>query len=106
MHAAYYTRTGLAREVLEIGDIEMPAPAPGEVRVRVHASGINPSDTKKRAGAPGRAIKEARVIPHCDGAGVIEEIGEGVDPTFWLRAIQREGQQNRREIVVLKRFCL
>lgn len=79
MRAAFYRSTGPAAEVIEIGDIACPEPAPGEVRVRVHASGINPSDTKRRAGWRGAAMAHDWVIPHVDGAGVVEAVGEGVD---------------------------
>lgn len=56
-----------------------PAPGPGEVRVRVTVSGINPGDTKKRGDWVGSGLPYPRVIPHSDGAGTIDAIGEGVD---------------------------
>lgn len=80
MKAAWYERFGPASEVLELGEMATPDPAPGEVLVRVHATGINPSDVKLRAGArPGATMAYPRCIPHSDGAGVIEAVGEGVD---------------------------
>jgi NADPH2:quinone reductase len=79
--AAWYERKGPAREVLQVGEMPMPQPAPGEVRVRVHASAVNPSDTKNRGGARGNtAMPFPRVVPHQDGAGVIDAVGDGVDP--------------------------
>lgn len=78
MRAAWYERNGSAREVLEVGEMPDPVPGHGEVRVRVHASGVNPSDWKARSGS--RPIAHPRVIPHSDGAGVIEKVGEGVPP--------------------------
>ena len=79
MKAAWYERKGPAREVLVLGEIDRPAPAAGEVLVRVRASGVNPSDTKGRGGARGNvAMPWPRIIPHQDGAGVIEAIGPGV----------------------------
>ncbi|MCC5983451.1 MAG: NADPH:quinone reductase [Rhodobacteraceae bacterium] len=78
MRAAFYRRTGPAREVLEIGTLPEPRPATGEVLVRVHASGINPADVKRRAGWGGLAMADDLVVPHCDGAGVIEAVGDGV----------------------------
>ncbi|MEM1274322.1 MAG: NADPH:quinone reductase [Pseudomonadota bacterium] len=79
MQAAVYTRFGAAAEVLEIGELADPEPAPGEVLVRVHASGVNPSDVKLRAGArPGAAMAYPRIVPHSDGAGVVEAVGDGV----------------------------
>ncbi len=79
MRAAYYDRKGPPAEVLSLGDLARPTPAPGEVLVRVRASGINPSDTKGRGGARGNtAMPYPRIVPHQDGAGVIEAVGEGV----------------------------
>jgi len=68
MRAAYYEKNGAAAEVLRVGEVETPRPGPGEVRVRLNTSGINPSDVKSRAGAT-RKIVFPRVIPHSDGAG-------------------------------------
>ncbi|MEO0818950.1 MAG: NADPH:quinone reductase [Pseudomonadota bacterium] len=81
MRAAYYERTGPASAVFQIGEVDTPRPGPGEVLVRVMASGINPSDTKKRAGWMRPPWRFERVIPHSDGAGVIEAAGSGVDRT-------------------------
>ncbi len=80
MRAAYYERNGTARDVLRIGDVDPPQPAPGEVRVRLRTSGVNPSDVKNRAGLT-RKIAFPRVIPHSDGAGEIDCVGEGVSPS-------------------------
>ncbi|MFZ0403162.1 MAG: NADPH:quinone reductase [Pseudolabrys sp.] len=77
MQAAYYERNGPAREVLRIGEIQTPSAGPGEVRVKLAASGVNPSDVKSRQGAT-RKIAFPRVIPHSDGAGVIDDVGDGV----------------------------
>jgi NADPH2:quinone reductase len=76
--AIWYERTGPADEVLEYGGLEAPSPGPGEVLVRVHSSGVNPSDTKKRAGWIGLRMSHPRVIPHSDGSGVVEAVGAGV----------------------------
>ena len=77
MRAAYYEKNGPARDVLQLGDVETPLPGPGEVRVKLATSGVNPSDVKSRAGTT-RKIAFARVIPHSDGAGVIDSVGDGV----------------------------
>jgi NADPH2:quinone reductase len=77
MRAAYYEANGAARQVLRVGEVEPPQPGPGEVRVRLRTSGVNPSDVKSRAGLT-RKIAFPRVIPHSDGAGEIDEVGEGV----------------------------
>jgi len=79
MRQAWYTRTGPAREVLCVGDVPEPVAGPGEVLVRIRASGINPSDHKQRAGFAGPTVPNGRVVPHSDGAGVIEAVGEGVE---------------------------
>ena len=79
MRAAFYETNGTAREVLRVAEMETPEPARGEVRVRLLASGVNPSDVKSRAGLT-RKIAFPRVIPHSDGAGEIERVGEGVSP--------------------------
>ena len=76
MQAAWYERNGNAREVLQVGAMPDPEPRWGEVRVRVHVSGVNPSDWKTRAGY--RRMAGPRVIPHSDGAGVIDRVGDGV----------------------------
>ncbi len=78
MRAGYYEKVGPAAEVLTVGDLPTPTPGPGEVLVRVATSGVNPSDVKSRAGAR-RGMPYPRVIPHSDGAGTIEAVGEGVD---------------------------
>lgn len=78
MLAAWYTRTGPARDVLQVGELETPHAGPGEVRVRLAASGVNPSDVKSRAGLRSRDLPHPRIVPHSDGAGVIDEVGDGV----------------------------
>lgn len=78
MRAAAYDRGGPARDVLTVRDVPMPEPGAGEVLVRVLASGVNPSDVKNRSGA-WTAHPFPRVIPHSDGAGVIEAVGPDVD---------------------------
>jgi NADPH2:quinone reductase len=79
MFASWYDRQGPAADVLHVGDLPDPHPGLGEVRVRVTVSGVNPGDTKKRRGWLGSAMPYARVIPHSDAAGVIDEVGHGVD---------------------------
>jgi NADPH2:quinone reductase len=76
MRAAYYEANGPAREVLKVGEVETPKPGPGEVRVRLVTSGVNPSDVKGRAGS--RKIAWPQLIPHSDGAGAIDAVGDGV----------------------------
>ena len=78
MHAAFYTRQGSASDVIQFGDRPKPAPAAGEVLVRLHTSGVNPSDCKMRRGGGNRPLSAPLIIPHSDGAGVVEAIGDGV----------------------------
>ncbi len=78
VQAAYYTEQGPAAAVLKIGEQATPQPGPGEVRVRLKTSGVNPSDWKTRRGGFGRALTFPLIIPHSDGAGYIDAVGEGV----------------------------
>jgi NADPH:quinone reductase len=95
MKAALYTRTGPAAEVLRVEEIDRPQPGPGEVLVRVRASGLNPTDYKTRSGLTARPI-DGFQVPHQDGAGIIEAVGPGVEPGrvgqrvwLWLAAAGR-----------------
>jgi NADPH2:quinone reductase len=81
MRAAYYEATGPARDVLQLGELPNPEPGPGEVRVRVQWSGVNPSDVKSRAGLRSKLLPFARITPHSDGSGVIDAVGPGVSPS-------------------------
>ena len=77
MRAAYYTHYGAARDVITVGELPDPSPGAGEVRVRIRYSGINPSDCNRRRGIrdrPGYSL----IVPHSDGAGEIDAVGEGV----------------------------
>lgn len=80
MRAAYYERTGPARDVLQVGELPTPEPGTGEVRVRLAWSGVNPSDVKARAGVRSSELPFARIVPHSDGAGTIDAVGDDVDP--------------------------
>jgi NADPH:quinone reductase len=75
MRVVFYEANGPARDVLRVEDVETPNPGPGEVRVRLRTSGVNPSDVKSRGL---RKLAFPRVIPHSDGAGEIEAVGDGV----------------------------
>ncbi len=78
MKAAWFKSFGSAAEVLIVGEQEKPEAANGEVLIRLSTSGVNPSDVKKRAGSSPDLLDEGIVIPHSDGAGIIEAVGEGV----------------------------
>src|SRR5207237_2900600 len=79
MKAAWYDRQGQATDVLRVGEVADPLPGPGEVRVRLRYSGVNPGDVKKRQGWLGSPMPFPRVIPHSDGSGGIDTVGSGVD---------------------------
>jgi NADPH2:quinone reductase len=93
MHAAWFEIFGSAKDVLQLGEIDTPVAGPGEVLVRVHTSGVNPSDVKKRAGSSPNLLDGGPVIPNSDGAGIIEAVGDGVDASrvgerVWLYQAQ------------------
>lgn len=75
MHAAWYTKNGSAHAVLTCGVLPTPEPGPGEVRVRLVTSGVNPSDVKSRQSRP---LADPLIVPHSDGAGFIEAVGSDV----------------------------
>ena len=96
MRAVWYDRQGPAREVLRFGERPTPAPGRGEALVRLKASGINPSDVGMRGGASG-PMAYPLIVPHSDGAGVVEAVGPGVSPTMigkrvWFYNGQRNGR--------------
>jgi NADPH2:quinone reductase len=81
MRAAVYERYGPARDVLRVTEIERPEPGPGEVRVRMRVSGVNPTDWRVRSGSQGGGEPPfPYLVPNQDGAGEIDAVGEGVDP--------------------------
>jgi NADPH2:quinone reductase len=77
--AAWFESFGTPESTLIVGEQPTPVAESGEVLVRLKTSGVNPSDVKKRAGAFPNLLDEGLVIPHSDGAGIIEAVGEGVD---------------------------
>ena len=78
MRAISYSRPG-GPDVLELVERPVPEPGPGEVRVRVAFSGVNPTDWKSRSTAdPGPDGK----TPNQDGSGTIDAVGQGVDPVL------------------------
>jgi NADPH2:quinone reductase len=79
MRAAFYEKTGPAPEVLQVKEVDVPEPGPGQVRVTISFSGINPTDVKTRGSKGPVTINEFQ-IPHHDGGGVIDAVGAGVDP--------------------------
>ncbi|SNT64118.1 NADPH:quinone reductase [Asanoa hainanensis] len=80
MLAAVYRDHGPAAEVLRIEELDTPSPGPGEVRVRVAYSGVNPTDWKTRSGTVAQPRASHLQVPNQDGSGVVDEVGPGVDP--------------------------
>ncbi|MDX8141728.1 NADPH:quinone reductase [Lentzea sp. BCCO 10_0061] len=96
MFASWYDRQGSAAEVLRVGELPDPEPGPGEVRVEVRLSGVNPGDTKKRRGWLGSSMPFPRVVPHSDAAGVVDAVGDGVDKNRLGRRVWVYGAQSYR----------
>src|SRR6201994_4579070 len=96
MKAVWYERTGPAADVLTFGEMPTPVAGPGEVRVRLEASGVNPSDAARRGGSY-RSLEYPRVITNSDGAGIVDQVGSGVTrlrpgQRVWLFNGQRNGR--------------
>jgi len=106
MHTAWYETQGKARDVLTVGTMADPSPGPGEVRIRVAASGVNPGDVKKRQNVFGYGMPYPRVIPHSDGAGHVDLLGQGV-PSDWLgRRVWCYGAQSYRPFGTAAEFTV
>jgi NADPH2:quinone reductase len=95
MRAVVYAQTG-EPDVMHLVDRPVPEPGPGEVRVRVSVSGVNPTDWKARRGGAAGELVDPAVVPNQDGAGTVEDVGEGVDASrvgqrvwLWEAAWQR-----------------
>ncbi|MEO7151629.1 MAG: NADPH:quinone reductase [Burkholderiaceae bacterium] len=96
MRAAVYEQQGPASEVLRVIEMPTPEPGPGEVRVRLAFSGVNPSDVKSRAGTSARPSLWARTIPHSDGAGMVDAIGPGAPEALRGRRVWTYNAQWQR----------
>jgi NADPH:quinone reductase len=79
-----------------VGEMPLPAPGEGEVRIRLAVSGINPGDVKKRSGWQGSPMPYPRVVPHSDGAGFIDAVGPGVSAARVGQAVWCYGAQSYR----------
>jgi NADPH2:quinone reductase len=78
MKSVIYSRTG-DPSVLRLVDRDVVEPGPGEVRVHVLVSGVNPTDWKSRRGSgDGAAPPFPEVTPNQDGSGLVDALGEGV----------------------------
>jgi NADPH:quinone reductase len=106
MKAAWYEKQGPAREVLVVGEMPDPTPTAGEVRIRIAASGINPGDVKKRQDAFGYGMPYPRVIPHSDGAGRVDRVGDGVSSDWIGRSVWCYGAQSYRPFGTAAEFTV
>jgi NADPH2:quinone reductase len=106
MRAAWYERQGPANEVLIVGEMPDPRPGAGEVRIRIAASGINPGDIKKRQDSFGLGMPYPRVIPHSDGAGVVDLVGDGVSAEWVGRRVWCYGAQSYRPFGTAAEFTV
>jgi NADPH2:quinone reductase len=96
MKAAWYTTQGAPADVVQFGSQPTPHAGPGEVRVRLHTSAVNPADTYRVTGR-GYGMEGPLVISDSDGAGIVDEVGPGVDAGWlgrrvWLYNGQRGGR--------------
>ncbi|MFK4264657.1 NADPH:quinone reductase [Streptomyces milbemycinicus] len=106
MLASWYDAQGPAADVLHVGDLPDPRPGPGELRVRVAVSGVNPGDTKKRRGWLGSSMPYQRVIPHSDAAGVVDAVGDGVDARRIGQRVWVYGAQSYRPFGTAAQFTV
>src|SRR5262247_2275663 len=106
MKAAWYEKQGPARDVLVVGEMPDPVPAAREVRIRIAAAGINPGDIKKRQNAFGYGMTYARVIPHSDGAGHVDQLGAGVSAELTGRSVWCYGAQSYRPFGTAAEFTV
>jgi NADPH:quinone reductase len=107
MRAATFTHTGPAREVLRVDNVPTPEPGPGDVRVRIATSGVNPSDVKRRDAAPyGKPAEFPVVIPHSDGAGTIDAVGTGVPAGRIGERVWTFNAQYRRPFGTAAEYCV
>lgn len=105
MKAAWYETTGVTKEVLKVGELPTPEPSDGEVRVKITFSGVNPGDTKKRADWMGYGMAYEKIIPHSDGAGVIDAVGSGVDENRIGERVWIFGAQSGRPFGTAAEYC-
>src|SRR6266536_1839859 len=106
MLASWYDEKGPAADVLHVGELPDPQPGPGEVRVLVTVSGVNPGATKKRSGLFDPAMPYPRVIPHSDAAGVIDAVGQGVDAQRVGQRVWVYGAQSYRPFGTAAQYTL
>ena len=106
MKTAWYEKQGAARDVLSIGEMDDPQPLAGEVRIRIAFSGVNPGDVKKREDAFGVGMPYPWVIPHSDGSGTVQSVGEGVARDWIGRRVWCYAAQSYRPFGTAARYTV
>lgn len=106
MKAAWYEQTGPPEKVLRVSEIPDPIPGHGDVRIRIISSGINPGDVKKRQDTFGVGMAFSRIVPHNDGAGLIDRVGPGVDESRIGERVWCYGAQSYRPFGTAAEFCV
>jgi NADPH2:quinone reductase len=106
MKAAWYEKQGAARDVLIVGEMNDPQPRPGELRIRLAYSGVNPGDVKKREDTFGVGMPYSRIIPHSDGSGTVDTVGEGVTREWIGRKVWCYGAQSYRPFGTAAEFTV
>ncbi len=105
MKAYWYEKVGDAHSVLEFGEMDNPSPGSGEVRVKIAYSGVNPYDTKKRMGM--RDVEKfGRIIPDCDGSGIIDQVGDGVSKVRIGQSVWLFGAQVTQAFGTAAEYCV
>ena len=106
MRAAWYEKQGSPSESLVVGDMPEPVPPAGELRIRIAVSGVNPGDVKKRQDTFGVGMPYPRVVPHSDGAGVIDQVGDGVSSEWIGKRVWCFGAQSYRPFGTAAELCV
>lgn len=106
MRAAWYEKQGPPGASLVVGEMPDPEAGPGEVRIRVAASGVNPGDVKKRQDTFGVGMPYPRVVPHSDGAGTVDQVGDGVDSRWLGKRVWCFGAQSYRAFGTAAELCV
>ncbi len=106
MRAAWYEEQGPPGESLVVGEMHEPVPGAGELRIRIAASGVNPGDVKKRQDTFGVGMPYPRVVPHSDGAGTVDQGGDGVDAQWMGKRVWCFGAQSYRPFGTAAELCV
>ncbi|WP_420315944.1 NADPH:quinone reductase [Ekhidna sp.] len=105
MKAAYYTKQGKAEDVFQVEGVDDILPVRGEIQIKIHYSGVNPGEVKKRADTFGVGMPYDKIIPHSDGAGYIKNVGEGVEESWIGKKVLCYGAQSYRQFGTAAEYC-